>query len=253
VKAAVEDSDRRTEPLAIDARGLSKEFEGHRVVSDLDLRIPNGVLYGLIGPNGSGKTTTIKMLVGLLVATSGTAAVLSERVPLRINLSRLGYMPQEMAIYTDLTVHENLELFAGLYSMERSVFGKREAELLEMTDLVERKDGMVSKLSGGMKHRVSLACALVHEPEVVFLDEPTVGVDPELRVGFWDYFAKLKSQGRTIVLTTHYMDEAVRCDMVGMMRAGELIAEGTPRDLMDSARVSSLEDAFLHFSKEVVP
>jgi ABC-2 type transport system ATP-binding protein len=112
---------------------------------------------------------------------------------------------------------------------------------------------MVSKLSGGMKHRVSLACALVHEPEVVFLDEPTVGVDPELRVGFWDYFAKLKSQGRTIVLTTHYMDEAVRCDMVGMMRAGELIAEGTPRDLMDSARVSSLEDAFLHFSKEVVP
>jgi len=158
-----------------------------------------------------------------------------------------------MAIYTDLTVHENLELFARLYSVEGSVFGKREAELLEMIDLVERKDSMVSKLSGGMKHRVSLACALVHEPEVVFLDEPTVGVDPELRVGFWDYFAKLKSQGRTIVLTTHYMDETVRCDMVGMMRAGELIAEGTPRDLMDSARVSSLEDVFLHFSKEAVP
>jgi ABC-2 type transport system ATP-binding protein len=250
---AVEDLGSNIQPLAIEAKGLRKEFEGRPVVSDIDLRIPKGVLYGLIGPNGSGKTTTIKMLVGLLTATAGTASILSERVPLKKRLPKIGYMPQEMAIYTDLTVHENLELFAGLYSIGRSVFEKREIELLAMIDLAERKDSMVSKLSGGMRHRVSLACALLHEPEVVFLDEPTVGVDPELRVGFWDYFTRLKAQGRTIVLTTHYMDEAVRCDLVGMMRMGKLIAEGTPEELMASVSASNLEGAFLHYSKGAVP
>lgn len=158
-------------------------------------------------------------------------------------------MPQETAVYSDLTVHENLELFAGLYSMDRERFEAREKELLGMIDLEDRRHSLVSHLSGGMKHRTSLACALIHDPEVMFLDEPTVGVDPELRVGFWKYFADLKSRGNTIVLTTHYMDEAVRCDTVGMMRLGKLIGEGTPPELMDSTKTRDLESAFLTYAR----
>lgn len=237
------------EGSVIQVRGLTKSFDGLTAVDALDLDIPKGTLYGMIGPNGSGKTTSIKVLVGLLRPTAGDASVLGERVPLRKNVQRIGYMPQEMAIYTDLTLHENLELFAGLYSMDRKVFERREKELLGVIDLSDRKESLVSQLSGGMRHRTSLACALIHDPEVVFLDEPTVGVDPELRVGFWKYFADLKSRGKTIVLTTHYMDEAVRCDTVGMMRLGKLIAEGTPGELMARTSTKDLESAFLAYSK----
>lgn len=236
---------------AIYAHRLRKEFDGLVAVDNVDLKIGTGLLYGMIGPNGSGKTTTIKMLVGLLKATSGKAYVLGERVPIKDKIARIGYMPQEMAIYTDLTIHENMQLFAELYSMDAASIEKRERELLTVIDLLDRRDSLVSQLSGGMKHRVSLACALVHDPEVVFLDEPTVGVDPELRVGFWKYFADLKQKGKTVVLTTHYMDEAVRCDVVGMMRSGKLIAEGTPRALMDSTSTADLESAFLTYARRV--
>jgi ABC-2 type transport system ATP-binding protein len=235
--------------MPVRTRGLRKEFGELVAVADLDLRIDKGLLYGLIGPNGSGKTTAIKMLVGLLKPTGGEAHLLGERVPIRESIARIGYMPQEMAIYSELTVHENLELFAGLYSMDRTVFQKREGELLGMIGLEERRQSLVSQLSGGMRHRVSLACALIHDPELVFLDEPTVGVDPELRVGFWQHFRDLKSTGKTVVLTTHYMDEAVRCDVVGMMRAGRLIAEGSPRELMERVGATDLESAFMEFSR----
>lgn len=231
---------------------LRKEFGGLVAVSGLDLSISRGKLYGLIGPNGSGKTTAIKMLVGLLRPTAGSAHILGERVPVRKSIARIGYMPQEMAIYTDLTAHENIELFGQLYSMDREALAKREGALLKMVGLEDRKGSLVSQLSGGMKHRVSLACALIHDPEVVFLDEPTVGVDPELRAGFWKYFYDLKSAGKTIVMTTHYMDEAVRCDTVGMMRAGDLIGEGSPRQLMEAASAVDLESAFLAFARRTV-
>jgi len=228
---------------------LRKVFDNLVAVSGLNLRIGQGHLYGLIGPNGSGKTTAIKMLVGLLRPTSGTARVLGEKVPVRENIARIGYMPQEMAIYTDLTVHENIELFGQLYSMGRDALDNREKALLKMVGLEDRKDSLVSQLSGGMKHRVSLASTLIHDPEVVFLDEPTVGVDPERRVGFWKYFSDLKASGKTIVLTTHYMDEAVRCDTVGMMRTGELIGEGSPSQLMEATSAADLESAFLAFAR----
>ncbi len=238
-----------TESEVIRTDKLRKEFDGLIAVSGLDLRIGKGRLYGLIGPNGSGKTTAIKMLVGLLRPTSGSARILDEKVPVRKNIARIGYMPQEMAIYSDLTVHENIELFGQLYSMSDEVLERRERTLLKMVDLEGRKDSLISTLSGGMKHRVSLASALIHDPEVVFLDEPTVGVDPELRVGFWKYFSDLKAAGKTIVLTTHYMDEAVRCDTVGMMRTGELIGQGRPRELMEAASAPDLESAFLSFAR----
>lgn len=236
---------------AIHAHKLRKEYDELVAVDDLDLKIAKGLLYGMIGPNGSGKTTTIKMLVGLLKATSGKAFILGEKVPIVENVPRIGYMPQEMAIYTDLTVHENLQLFAELYSVDRETFEKREKDLLKVIDLEDRRDSLASQLSGGMKHRVSLACALIQDPEVVFLDEPTVGVDPELRVGFWKYFAELKAGGKTVVLTTHYMDEAVKCDVVCMMRMGKLIGEGSPRQLMEATSTSDLESAFMSYAKKV--
>jgi ABC-2 type transport system ATP-binding protein len=230
-------------------KGLSKTFGTITALADLDLDIPKGCIYGMIGPNGSGKTTTIRILNGLLRASSGEAWLMDEAVPVTSNIHRIGYMPQEMAIYTDLTVLENMELFAGMYSMRGERFKERASILLDMIDLEDRGGSLVAELSGGMKHRVSLACALVHDPELVFLDEPTVGVDPELRAGFWDYFSKLKDKGKTIVMTTHYMDEAVRCDRVGMMRLGRLIAEDTPEGIMQSTGASNLEDAFLHKSR----
>ncbi len=239
----------RKDDATIRIEKLRKVFGDLVAVAGLDLRVEKGVLYGMIGPNGSGKTTTIRMLVGLARPTGGKAWVLGEEVPMRRGVERIGYMPQEMAIYTDLTVHENLELFSQLYSMDDAAFREREKELLGMIDLGDRRDSLVSQLSGGMRHRVSLACALVHDPEVVFLDEPTVGVDPELRAGFWRYFADLKDRGKTIVLTTHYMDEATRCDIVGMMRLGELIAEGTPEQLMAGASAGNLEDAFMQYAR----
>jgi len=235
---------------AVSTEKLRKEFDDIVAVRDLDLRIKKGVLYGMIGPNGSGKTTTIKVLMGLQKPTSGSGYILGERVPLKQNIAKIGYMPQEMAVYNDLSIHENLQLFSELYSVKKEVFVKRERELIEMVDLVERKDSAVSQLSGGMRHRVSLACTLIHDPEVLFLDEPTVGVDPELRVGFWDYFSKLRQKGKTIIMTTHYMDEAVRCDVVGMMRGGKLIAEGSPAELMRATSAKNLEDAFLSYSRE---
>lgn len=242
----------RTADIPVLARKLRKEFDGLVAVDDLDLRIGKGLLYGMIGPNGSGKTTTIKMLVGLLKPTSGKAFLLGERVPARKSVGKIAYMPQELAIYPELTVHENLELFAGLYSMDKAEFAGREAELLRMVDLAGRRDSLVSQLSGGMRHRTSLICSLIHDPALMFLDEPTVGVDPELRVGFWKYFHDLKRMDKTIVLTTHYMDEALRCDIVGMMRAGRLIAEGSPAEVMARAGTDDLESAFLEFSRRAV-
>lgn len=239
--------------LAIVTRGLGKSFGDVVAVRDLDLEIERGVMYGLIGPNGSGKTTTIKVLNGLLGASTGSAWLLGEAVPTRLNRSMIGYMPQEMAIYTDLTVHENLELFGEMYSMPAEERAERERTLLGMIDLEDRRNSLVSHLSGGMKHRVSLACALIHDPELVFLDEPTVGVDPELRKGFWDYFANLKAGGKTVVLTTHYMDEAVRCDTVGMMRLGKMIAEDAPMELIESTESATLEDAFMAKAREATP
>jgi ABC-2 type transport system ATP-binding protein len=227
---------------------LRKEFGGIVAVDGLDLSVPKGTLYGLIGPNGSGKTTAIRMMVGRLRPTSGSARVLGEHIPVKARVADIGYMPQEMAIYTDLAVSENLQLFGSLYSMDPKSYAEREEALLSMVDLRDRADSLVSQLSGGMKHRISLACALIHDPEVLFLDEPIVGVDPELRVGFWQYFSDLKSRGKTILITTHYMDEAGRCDVVGMMRQGRLIAEGRPADLMERTATSTLEDAFLEYS-----
>lgn len=234
--------------LAVKTNKMVKCYGDFKAVDDLDLHVKKGEIYGLLGPNGAGKTTVIKVLAGLLKKTSGTAEILGIEVPSKQVSANIGYMPQETAMYLGLTVHQNIEFFGKLFGLEREQIAKRETELLEFIDLVDWKDKLVQKLSGGMKHRVSLACALIHEPNVLFLDEPTVGVDPKLRVNFWNYFNRLKENGTTVIITTHYMDEARRCDRVGFMRQGKLIAEGVPAELMKETGTETLEDAFLKYA-----
>ncbi len=159
-------------------------------------------------------------------------------------------MPQETALYVGLTVHQNMEFYAKLFDIKNEEFKEKEKDLLKFVDLYDWRNELVQNLSGGMKHRASLACTLIHKPPLLFLDEPTVGIDPELRVSFWDYFNKLKHEGITILITTHYMDEARRCDRVGFMNRGKLIAESTPGELLAKAGTDSLEDAFIEFSRK---
>jgi ABC-2 type transport system ATP-binding protein len=227
---------------------LTKTFGHFTAVDHVTLTIDSGEIFGLLGPNGSGKTTTIKMLCGLQHSTSGSASILGRPIHTKAVMQQIGYMPQETALYFDNTVHENLAFFAGIYGLTNERFMKQEERLLRFVNLWPWRDSLVSTLSGGMRHRLSLACALLHEPQVVFLDEPTVGVDPELRVRFWEFFHALSQHGVTVVITTHYMDEADRCTRVGLLRQGVLIADGNPRDLKNKMGTNSLEEAYLRLA-----
>ena len=232
----------------IQTKALTKKFGEFTAVDSLNLNVKRGEIYGLLGPNGAGKTTAIKMLTGLLNITSGDAYVLGQKVPDKNVAQNIGHMPQETALYLGITVHQNLEFFGEIFGLDKQTIKKRENELLEFIDLKKWRDEQIQNLSGGMKHRVSLICTLIHQPKLLFLDEPTVGVDPELRESFWKYFQNLRDSGITILITTHYMDEAQHCDRIGFMRSGKLIAEGAPAKLLEISKTGSLEDAFLKFS-----
>jgi ABC-2 type transport system ATP-binding protein len=234
---------------AIETAGLTKRYGPIEALRGLGLRIERGWLYGLLGPNGAGKTTTARILTSLTRPSSGEALVLGRRVPDRKLRGRVGYMPQDVALYGDLTVRQNLRLFAELHDMDKSDIAVREAELLELIGLVESRNALLSTLSGGMKRRVSLAVSLIHQPELLVLDEPTVGVDPELREAFWGYFQRLKSTGVTILITTHYLDEASHCARVGLMRQGALLAEGSPEEIRRKTGAATLEEAYLALAR----
>lgn len=233
---------------AIAFRDVVKRYQKVVALDGLTLQVPKGEVYGLLGPNGSGKTTAIRLLMGLERATAGDITALGVRAPDRLLNTRIGYMPQETALYQDLTVRENLELFGELYGMRREQIDRRMSELLALVDLTDRRDSVIHTLSGGMRHRTSLVAALLHDPELLVLDEPTVGVDPELRASFWGYFDALAARGITVLITTHYMDEARNCGRIGLLRRGKLIAEGTPRGIMDEAETDDLELAFLRLA-----
>lgn len=231
--------------FVIQTQGLTKRFGSITAVDGLDFQIEAGQTYGLLGPNGSGKTTLIRLLLGIISPTSGQANVLGQRVPSQEARSRTGYMPQATALYEELTVRENVSFYARLMD---SMSSDRVNQAIELVDLTERAGDPVSTLSGGMKRRASLACALVHKPDLLFLDEPTVGVDPQLRIQFWDHFHALNDQGVTILVSTHIMDEAERCHRLGLMQSGRLLAEGTAEDLRQRSGKTNLEEAFLHFA-----
>lgn len=235
---------------AIKTNHLTKKYGNFTAVNNLDLKVKKGEIYGLLGPNGAGKTTLIKMLTSISNPTSGSAQVMGEKIPDGKNASKIGYMPQETGVYLGLTVDQNMKFYGRVFNLKKTEMEKREEELLKFVDLAHWVHEMVENLSGGMKHRVSLACTLIHQPELLFLDEPTVGVDPELRVSFWKYFNQLREGGVTILITTHYMDEARHCDRIGFMKRGHLIAEDTPQKILKESGKDSLEDAFLAFSKK---
>ncbi len=226
----------------MEARALTKRFGDIVAVNALDLELPAGRIYGLLGPNGSGKTTLIRCLVGLAKPSSGEARVLGVSMPDRENLAHIGYMTQSDGIYVDLSVWENLRFFATLSGARNKA---ALAEVLELVELTSRKNTPAHQLSGGMRRRLSLACALVHRPSVLFLDEPTVGIDPALRVQFWAHFRKLAADGATLVVSSHVMDEADRCDELLLILHGKLLARGSGADIRAQAGTQDMEEAFL--------
>jgi ABC-2 type transport system ATP-binding protein len=232
---------------AIRAVGLVKRFGAVTAVDGMTFDLPPGRIYGLLGPNGSGKTTLIRLLTGMTRATGGHAEVLGVRMPSRQTLARIGYMTQGDGIYPALTVGENARFFAAAYGADTDA---SVTEALTLVELDGRMKTVASTLSGGQRRRLSLACALVHRPAVLFLDEPTVGVDPLLRVQFWGHFRALADAGTTIVVSSHVMDEADRCDELLFIRAGKVIARGTGADLRAESGTDNLEAAFLRFAGE---
>ena len=233
---------------AIRAQGLVKAFGALRAVDDVTFELAPGRIYGLLGPNGSGKTTLIRLLTGLTQPTAGWAEVLGTRMPSRPNLSRIGYMTQADGVYTALTVAENLRFFGATYGVEGD---EPVAHVLAVVDLADRRASIVGTLSGGQRRRLSLACALIHRPPVLFLDEPTVGVDPLLRVQFWAHFRALADAGTTIVVSSHVMDEADRCDELLFVRSGKVTARGTGQEIRRRAGTPDLEQAFLRLGGDV--
>ncbi|HEY33118.1 MAG TPA: ABC transporter ATP-binding protein [Dehalococcoidia bacterium] len=233
--------------VAVDINEVTFRYGNIRALDALSLEIPAGISFGLLGPNGAGKTTLIRLLVGLLKPKHGSVRVLGE-VPSRRVAYRIGYMPQLHSLYTELSVQQNVDFFAKINRLSGGAErARRVEETIRLVDLWPRRNDSVVKLSGGMRQRVSLACAIVHNPPLLLLDEPTVGLDPELRVTFWEHFANLNEQGVTIIVSSHTMDDAAHCDHLAFMRDGRVIAQGGPEELRSDTGQTTLEDAFLYY------
>jgi ABC-2 type transport system ATP-binding protein len=237
-------------PLAVEARDVRKRFGAVTALDGLSLAVPPGEIYGLLGPNGSGKTTLIRTLAGLLRPDGGEVRVFGLGPRAAASAGAVGYMTQAAALYAELSVEENLRFFAALQGVNGGVTGvdARIEDALRHVDLLDRRHSTVGTLSGGMRTRVSLAATLLHQPRLLLLDEPTVGVDPALRREFWEHFRSLAATGVTILVSSHVMDEASRCDRLGLIRAGRVLAEGTAAELVARAGTTDLESAFLALS-----
>ena len=216
-------------------KDMTIQFGKFVAVDHVNLDVKRGEIFGFLGPNGAGKTTTERMLCGLLTPTYGSIQVAGYDMVKQPEAAKthLGYMPQKFSLYDDLKIWENMEFFCGIYQVPKKDRKERITAKLELMQLLEFKNRITGNLSGGMKQRVSLACALVHDPPLLFLDEPTAGVDPALRAIFWTYFRKIKQIGVTIFVNTHYMDEALQCDRLGMMNRGRLLIVDTPDGLKE--------------------
>ncbi|HJU89918.1 MAG TPA: ABC transporter ATP-binding protein [Gemmatimonadaceae bacterium] len=242
---------REDRSLAVHARGLRKVFGQQAAVESLDLDIARGEVFGVLGPNGSGKTTTIRMLCGLIEPSGGEATVVGYDVRTQAELirRRIGYMSQRFGLYEDMTVRENLTFYSSVYGLRGSARTARIGELLAELDLGPRASQLTRELSGGWKQRLALACAIAHRPSMLFLDEPTAGVDPASRRRFWDTIRVLARDGTTILVTTHYMDEATQCDRLAFLSRGHLIAVGTPDEITSQFSLPSVEDVFIELQR----
>ncbi len=236
---------------AVVVRGLRKTFGRLVAVEGLDLSIGRGEIFGLLGPNGSGKTTTIRMLCGLLVPSGGSASVVGFDVARQAEQvrRRIGYMSQRFGLYDDLTVAENIRFYASVYGLGGAERRRRAEELVADLDLGARVGQLAGTLSGGWKQRLALACAIAHRPDMVFLDEPTAGVDPASRRLFWQKIHALAAGGTTILVTTHYMDEAERCERLAFLSRGRLIAVGTVPEVLAQFHQPSIEDVFIELQR----
>ncbi|EGQ9234323.1 TPA: ABC transporter ATP-binding protein [Vibrio alginolyticus] len=228
---------------AIQAENVVKKFGDFTAINNITLNVPRGSIYGFLGPNGCGKSTTIRVLTGLLSPSEGNVDVLGLEIPKQSELLRLkiGYMTQKFSLYDDLTVQENLEFIGQIFGMETKALKARIEEQLATYGLDQLRKQRVGGMSGGQKQRLSLAAATMHKPELLFLDEPTSAVDPENRRDFWEQLFDLSDQGTTILVTTHYMDEAERCHRLAIMEAGEIRADGEPEELMAQMGVNIVE------------
>ena len=233
---------------AITIEHLDKQYSDVKALDDLSLQVSKGELFGLLGPNGAGKTTTINILCGLLKPTNGSAIICGfdvEKEPSKVK-ELIGVCIQETAVYSFLTGAENVDLFGNLHTMDKNKLKKRSSQLLSKMGLEQDAKRKAGKYSGGMKRRLSLILALIHDPQIAFLDEPTVAMDPQSRHAVWDFVKELKAQGKTIILTTHYMEEAEElCDRVGIIDHGKLIAIGSPKKLIAENGAINLEEVFI--------
>lgn len=233
--------------VVVKVENLTKRFGSFTAVDDVTLDVYRGEIFGFLGPNGAGKSTTIRILCGLLAPTSGRATVGSFDVAQDPESVRrnIGYMSQKFSLYDDLTVEENINFFSGIYGVPKERRVERKHRVLEMAGLTDRRASLTGVLSGGWKQRLALGCAILHEPPILFLDEPTSGVDPLARRAFWDLIYDFSSSGQTVFVTTHYMDEAEYCHRIALMYRGRMVELGSPRELKRNLDARSMEEVFI--------
>lgn len=234
---------------AIKIQDLTKKFGSFTAVDNISFEIPTGKIFGFLGPNGSGKSTTIRMLCGVITPTSGVGSVLGfdlykETEKIKQNI---GYMSQRFGLYEDLTVSENINFYGNIYLLGKAQLEQRKSRLIALAGLVGKEKALAGTLSGGMKQKLALCCALIHEPRLLILDEPTAGVDPVSRREFWKVITKLAATGITVLVTTHYMDEASICDMIGFIYNGKIITIDTPVNLYEKHQTNNVEDIFIEY------
>lgn len=235
----------------VKVKNITKEISKIKILDTVSLEIEEGEILGLIGPSGSGKSTFIKSIIGMEKITCGEVFILGKKIPNRNVLQSIGYMAQSDALYEDLTGNENLEFFAKIFSINKYEINKRIEYVSNLVNMQNDLNKKVKYYSGGMKRRLSLAISLIQDPKILILDEPTVGIDPKLRLSIWNELNKLKLNGKSIIITTHVMDEAQRCDKLALIRNGKIIANGTPSKLKDEFKVDTIEDIFLKIGGEI--
>ncbi len=240
------------EELVVNIKSLTKIFGKFKAVDSIDLKIKKGEIYGFLGPNGAGKTTKIKMLCGILPLYEGVGNILEYDILKEYEKIKknLGYMSQKFSLYNGLTVYENIRFFSGIYGVSKREKRERIEGVLKMAGLEEMKDFPTKNLPLGLKQKLALGCAIIHKPPLLFLDEPTAGVDPLSRQKFWEIIYNLSMEGTTVFLTTHYLDEADYCTKIGLLYKGKIIAEGRPEELKEAKNSSSMEEVFISLIKE---
>jgi len=236
--------------MEIVIEGITKKFKEQSVLEQISFVMEEGSIHCLLGASGAGKTTLLRIITGALKADSGSVRIDNIPMPNRPILNKIGFMPQQDGLYNELSVYDNLRFFAGIQNLHGKEFDKKALELLEIVDLLKDKNKRVSHCSGGMKKRISLAAALIHSPQLLILDEPTVGIDPVLRRQIWNYLKDLKKQGKTLVVTTHVMDEVQNCDYAALLQNGHILVKDSVENLVQMANGGNIEELFFTNNSE---